>query len=109
LETKTKKDEFCNMENNEQKTQLDKCILQNIKKVENSQGKLVNKKVDDYISSYQDTNKLLENITKSMKESSDCHVKKRSTLKMDYCTMGDCIYNICIMYDKLFYKIFVII
>jgi len=108
LQTKAKKDEFCNMENNEQKTQLDKCILQNINKVENSQGKLVSKKADDYMSSYQDTNKLLE-IRKSIKESSDCHIKKRSTLKMDYCTMGDCICNIRLMYDKLFYKISVII
>lgn len=82
--------EFCNLESNKQTTQLDKCILQNIKTIENnSERELTN--TDNYMSSYHNINKLLESVTKSMKKSSDSFIKKGSTL--DDCTMSEYIYT----------------
>lgn len=87
--TKDSNETYCEVRDAEQKTHLDKCILQKTKTVE--ENIMSDKKnIDNYTPSYLDRNKLLESVAKSRKESSDRLVKQQaSTLEANYCTMNN--------------------
>lgn len=94
-----KSDEFCNIKNNEQTSELDPHIPQGTEKFEDKSRER-DEIVNGYVSPRHDVDNLLSSVKKLTKETNE-----RSIVKAKHCTSSNCLYKITLRHEMIAYNI----